>query len=135
VNLFKCDIDDRVDLYAIGIVSEQSYAFNKTVGLRSNLKLEYYYDTDLPRLVDTASGTMTLAFENVGPGWYGVQGKVEVIELEKVLRKMESTNFFGNRFLFEFHEVITSKYQMNSCLRAFTSKKNVLGDIFDLSVL
>jgi phosphoenolpyruvate carboxylase len=43
------------------------------------------------------------------PGWYGLQRNVEVVVLEKVLRDTVAKNFCGKRFVFEFHEKLTSR--------------------------
>jgi hypothetical protein len=55
--------------------------------------------------------------------------------LEKVLRDMVAKNFCGKRFVFEFHEILTSKAQMNTCLRAMVNNKNLIYERFYLSGL
>ena len=109
--IFKADLGDRVDTWAVHIKSEQSFDFNKAINCRL-LKFDYYYEYDLPRHLDPESGVLTPAFGDMLPGWYGVQGKVEVIALEKLLRDMVSKNFCGKSFVFELHEKLTSKTQL-----------------------
>ena len=56
----------------------------------------------LANLIPSQVGVLTPAFGDMFPGWYGVQGKVEVIAFEKLLRDMVSKNFCGKSFVFEF---------------------------------
>ena len=66
------------------IKSELSFDFNKAINC-SFLKFDFYYEYDLPRQLDPKSGScMTPALGDMLPSWYGVQGKVKVIALEKL---------------------------------------------------
>ena len=119
---------------AVYINSEQSFDLNKAIHCRQ-LKFDFFYEYELPRHVDPISEVLTPAFTDMRPGWYGVQGHVEVVALEKLLRDMVAKNFCGKRFVFEFHEKLTSKAQMNTCLRSMVNKKNLIFEHFDVSGL
>ena len=115
---------------AVYINSKQSFDLNKVIHCRL-LKFAFFFMN--MNFLDTS---ITIpAFNDMLSGWYGVQGNVEVVALEKVLRDMGAKNVSGKHFVFEFHEKLTSKAQMKNCLRAMVDNESIISEHFDLSGL